>query len=161
VVLGVYASLVAAQTCDDITKLDVPNLTIQAAQRTFAFHNGVAENGPLEQVSIGGQTGSRHEWRAAIEKDTIVRPSPDAVVRFLLINDSHETGSGNRFYLIGLRCSGGKLEQVFLREGLSLTVDRLDAIGVTVGLTVNQGDSTRKHWLYKWDGHRYVLSSTQ
>lgn len=81
----------------------------------------------------------RHEWKAEIEKDTIVRPSSDAVVRFLLINDSHETGSGSRFYLIGLRCSGGELEQVFLRDGLSLTVDRLDTIGVAVGLTVNQG----------------------
>jgi hypothetical protein len=161
VVLGLYASLVSAQTCVDITKIDPPNLTIHAAQRTFAFHNGVAENGPLEQVPVGGQTELRHEWKAQIENDNIVRPASDVVIRFLLINDSHETGSGNRIYLIGLRCSGGKLEQVFLRDGLSLTVERLDATGVTVGLTVNQGDSTRKHWLYAWDGHRYVLSSTQ
>src|ERR1017187_7273976 len=160
-VLVLYASLVVAQTCDDITKLDLPNLTIQAGQRTFAFHHGVAQHGPLEQVSIGGQTESRHEWKAEIERDTIVRPSSDAVVRFLLIHDSHQTGSGWRYYLIGLRCSEGRLEQVFLRDGMSLTVDRLDAAGVDVGLAENPADSTRKQWLYTWDGHRYVLSSTQ
>jgi hypothetical protein len=180
VVLGMFASLASAQqadptartqpalqnltssvTCNDITKLDVHNLTIHAAQRIFVFHNGVAENGPLEQVSIGGQTESRHEWKAEIERDTIVRPSSDAVVRFLLIHDSHQTGSGWRYYLIGLRCSEGRLEQVFLRDGMSLTVDQLDAAGVDVGLTENPGDSTRKQWRYTWDGDRYVLSSTQ
>ena len=160
-VLVLYASLVAAQTCDDITKLDVHNLTIHAAQRTFAFHNGVAESGPLEQVPAGGKMEMRHEWKAEIEKDTVVRPASDVVVRFLLINDSHETGSGWRYYLIGLRCSEGRLEQVFLRDGMSLTVDRLDASGVDVGLTENPADSPRKQWLYTWDGHRYVLSSTQ
>lgn len=148
-------------TCDDITKADLHNLTIHAAQRTFAFHNGIAENGPLEQVLIGGQPELRYEWKAEIQKDTIVRPAADVAVRFLLIDDSHETGSGWRLYLIGLRCFNGRLQQVFLREGLSLTVDRLDASGVSVGLTVNQGDSARKHWLYTWDGHRYVLSSQQ
>ena len=110
---------------------------------------------------MGGQTELRHEWKAEIEKDTIVRPAPDAVVRFLLIDNSHETGSGWHYYLIGFRCSGGKLEQVFLRDGMSLTVDRLDATGVTVELAETLGDSTRKHWLYTWDGHRYVLSSTK
>jgi hypothetical protein len=160
-VLVLYASLVVAQTCDDITKLDLPNLRIHAGQRTFAFHNGVAQHGLLEQVPMGGQMESRHEWRAEIEKDAIVRPASDAVIRFLLIHDSHQTGSGWRYYLIGLRCSEGRLEQVFLRDGMSLTVDRLDAAGVDVGLVENPGDSTRKQWLYTWDGHRYVLSSTQ
>jgi hypothetical protein len=33
-----------ALRCDDVTKLDFRNLVIRTAQRTFAFHNGIAVN---------------------------------------------------------------------------------------------------------------------
>jgi hypothetical protein len=180
VVVGVFASLAAAQderlpspaqlpsqstisraTCNDITKTDFRNFTVHTAQRTFAFHDGVAKNGPLEETPTNGAAERQHEWKAEIQNDTVVRPSADAVVRFLLIHDSHDTGSGWRLYLIGFRCSDGKLEQVFHRDGMSLSVDRLDAIGVTVGLTEGHGNSHRKLWSYTWDGHTYALSSTQ
>lgn len=154
-------SATSGAICDDITKLDLRNLTLQTGDRSFAFHNGVAKSGPLEQIPVGGQVESRRQWKAEIEQDTVVHPASDAVVRFLLINDSHETGSGWRYYLLGLRCTNGKLEKVFHREGLSLSVDRLDDTGVTVGLTDGDGAPTRKRWLYTWDGQRYVLASTQ
>jgi hypothetical protein len=147
--------------CDDITKLDFRNLNFRAAGRILAFHNGVAESGPSEQISVAGQADSRHEWKAEIEQDSVLRPTADVSVRFLLIHDSHQTGSGWRFYLLGFRCSGGKLEEVFHREELSLSVERLDATGVTVGMVAKDGGSNREYWQYNWNGQRYVLASKQ
>ena len=37
-------------SCDDITKLDLRNTTIQSRHRIFAFHHGFAETGPVEPV---------------------------------------------------------------------------------------------------------------
>src|SRR5258708_2135110 len=75
--------------CDDVTKLDVRNLSIRTAQRTFDFHNGIAVNydSPPEQEA---------DWKAEIEDDSVILPAPSVVVRFLLIHDSHATGTGWR-----------------------------------------------------------------
>jgi hypothetical protein len=148
--------------CDDVTKLDVRNLVIRTAQRTFAFHNGIAVNYdslPPEQDSAHSQP----DWKAEIEKDSVIQPAPSVVVRFLLIHDSHETGSGWRYYATGLRCSGGKPLEVFHRDGLSLRVDRLDSTTISIGLNVTPGEPIRKYWSYIWDPNtsKYVLSSTR
>ncbi len=147
--------------CDDVTRLDFGNLTIRTAGRTFAFRNGVAVN--LDLPTEHNDEHSPPDWKAEIEKDAVVRPAPNVVVRFLLIHDSHETGSGWRYYLTGLRCSSGKLQEVFHRDGLSLGVDRLDSTAITVGLNVAPGEAIRKHWSYIWNrrASKYVLSSTQ
>ncbi len=150
-----------AVRCDDVTKLDFRNLIVRTAQRMFAFHNGIAVNydSRLEQDAEHSQP----DWKADIEKDSIIQPAPNVVVRFLLIHDSHETGSGYRYYATGLRCSGGKLQEVFHRDGLSMRVDRLDSTTISIGLNVTSGESIRKHWSYTWDRNsdKYVLSSTQ
>jgi hypothetical protein len=150
-----------AVPCDDVTKLDVRNLVIRTGQRTFAFHNGIALNydDPNEQEI----DYSKPDWEAEIEKDSVVQIAPNVVVRFLFIDDSHVTGSGWRFHLTGFRCSGGKLQEVFHREGLSLKVDRLDSTGVGVSLNVIPDKPIRRHWVYTWDRNRseYVLSSTE
>jgi hypothetical protein len=141
----------AQQRCEDITKLDVRNQTIRTAQRTFVFHEGIALNqdGPLEL------------WKAAIEKDIVVEPAPNVVVRFFVIHDSHETGSGWRYYATGFRCSGGEMHEVFHRDGLSLTVDRIDSTVINVSSMVTPGAASRKHWSYTWDRSAsiYALSS--
>ena len=147
--------------CDDVTKLDFRNLIIRTAQRTFACHNGIAVNydSPPEQDAEHSQT----DWKAEIEKDSIIEPAPNVVVRFLLIHDSHGTGSGWRYYAMGLRCSAGKLQEVFRRDGLSLRVDRLDSTAIRIGFNVTPSEPIRKHWSYSWDRNasKYVLSSTQ
>ena len=147
--------------CDDVTKLDSGNLTIRTAQRTFTFHNGIAVS--YEDPTETDKEHFPPDWKAEIEMDTIIQPAPDVVVRFLLIHDSHETGSGWRYYATGLRCSGGRLQEVFHRDGASLSVDRLDSTTINVGLNVTPGDPIRKYWSYTWDRDtsKYVLSSTQ
>src|SRR5882724_10276393 len=64
--------------CDDVTKLDSRNLTILTAQHTFAFHNGIAVN-----YDDPTETDKDHfppDWKAEIEKDSIIQPAPDVVV---------------------------------------------------------------------------------
>jgi len=127
--------------CEDVAKLDVSNQTIRTAHRTFAFHNGIAVN----------SDGSVERWKATIEKDSVIRPAPDVVVRFLLIHDSHEMGSGWRYYATCLRCANGEIQEVFHRDGLSLRVDNLDSTAIQVSLMATPGDPIRKHWSYVWD----------
>src|SRR5271165_5906830 len=143
--------------CDDVTELDFKNLTVGTSRRTFAFHNGIAAN---YDGSLGQDTEhSRPDWKAEIEKDSVIQPAPDVVVRFLVINDSHQTGSGWRYYVTGLRCSSGKLLEVFHRDGMSLRVDRLDSTAIGISFDVAPGEPTR-HLSYTWDRNssKYVLS---
>lgn len=147
--------------CDDVTKLDFGNLIVRTAQRKFAFHNGIAVN--YDSPPNQDTEHSQPDWKAEIEKDTVLQPAPDVTVRFLLIHDSHETGSGARYYATALRCLGGKLQEVFHRDGLSLRVDRLDSAAISISLHVTPERPIEKYWSYTWDRKtsRYVLSSTQ
>jgi hypothetical protein len=146
--------------CDDVTKLDFRNLTFQVGPRTFAFHEGVAVN----YDGRDGQAGrySQPDWKAEIEKDSVIQPVPDVVVRFLLIHDVHVTGSGWRYYATGYHCSGGKLQEVIHREGMSLRVERLDSVSIDISLDPLPGKARRKLCSYIWDrsSRKYVLSST-
>ena len=58
-------------------------------------------------------------------------------------------------YRIGLRCSAGRIQEVFHREGLSLTVDRVDSTAVAVSQVEKVGDSKKFRWIYAWNGERY------
>ena len=144
--------------CEDVTKIDFKNLTIRVTRnRIFAFHNGIALNwDDLDDVTRDP------DWEAEIRQDTTVHPTPDENVRFLMIQDTHIRGTGWRLYLIGYRCSNGKLQEVFHREGLSLGIDQLDSSEVTVGLNPIDNKPIRKHWQYVWDRDksRYVVRST-
>src|SRR5260370_23518003 len=159
--LDASSNQIPALRCDDVTKLDFRNLVIRTAHNTFAFHNGIAAN--YDSPPELAPEHSQPDWKAEIVKDSILQPEPGVVVRFLLIHNSHETGTGWRYYATGLRCSGGKLEEVFHRDGLSLGVDRLDSTTISIGLNVTPGEPIRKHWSYTWDRStsKYVLSSTQ
>jgi hypothetical protein len=55
-----------------------------------AFHDGVALNYDNPEIS------RTPDWQADIQRDTAVQPIPVIDVRFLLIHDSHLTGSGWR-----------------------------------------------------------------
>lgn len=146
-------------SCEDVTKIDFKNLTIPVRTgRPFAFHNGVALNWDRDSPDVTLDP----DWEAEIKQETVVQPTPDVDVRFLLIQDTHMTGTGWRLYLMGYRCSNGKLQEVFHREGLSLGIDQLDDSGVTVGLNPTSNKPIRKHWGYIWDRDqsRYVVKST-
>jgi hypothetical protein len=153
----------SAIRCGDIRRLDFKNLTIHSGSRTFAFNNGTAANydSPLES-----EQERKPDWRAEIKRDTVVQPDPNVSVRFLVIHDRHETGSGWRYFISGYRCSDGELREVFHRDGLSLTIDRLDSTGINVsslvGVNPTTGQKVRKWWSYIWDRSRskYVIRST-
>jgi hypothetical protein len=142
--------------CTDIKAVDFKNTTIQYGTRTFAFHDGVALNYDMPEVS------RVPDWKAEIIRDQTVEPTAGTYIRFLLIEDNHETGSGSYNYLIGFRCSAGKVSEVFRRKGISLGLDRLDDSGVTVGLNPIYGKLVRKHWAYVWDREtqKYRISSS-
>ncbi len=151
----IHPARVLEAPCDDVATIDFKNLRISLGRRIFAFQNGVALNHDMPDAS------GPPDWKAEIERDTVVQPAPGLSVRFLLIHDSHETGSGWCYYLVGYCCSSGRLQEVFRREGLSLSVDRLDSSRVSVGLNTIPGKPVRNHWSYTWDRakSRYVLSS--
>src|ERR1700690_1235377 len=110
----IFAAAAVAAGCEDVTKLDVKNQTIRTAQRTFAFHEGIALNYDSPRAQNGKHP--QPDWKAAIERDSIIQPAPNVVVRFLLIHDSHETGSGWRYYATGFRCASGAMQEVFHRD---------------------------------------------
>jgi hypothetical protein len=142
--------------CDSVRTIDFNNLTISCGDRTFAFNDGTALN-----YDRPGESGPP-DWKAEFERDTVVEPTPGVSVRFLLIHDSHETGSGWRYHLVAYRCSNGTLQQVFHRDGLSLKIDHLDSSTITVSLNPVPGQTVTTHWSYVWDQQRstYGLVST-
>ena len=147
----------AGQPCD-VARLDVRNTTIRTDQRTFAFHNGMAVNCDAPPEEGAGQ--HQPDWQAEIEQDRLLRPAPNVTLRFLLIHDSHVTGSGWLYYATAFRCSNGKLQEVFQRHGLSLRVERLSANRIDVSMMTTPGKDVRERWSYVWDPEqsRYVLS---
>ena len=149
-----------AVRCGDVTKLDVRNLTIRTAQREFAFHNGIAIDFDGYEDRTAGPP--KPDWEAEIVGDKVIHPAPNVTVRFLVIHDSHETGSGWQIYLTGFLCEDGKLKEVFHRNGMSLDTDRVDSTAIVVSLNVVPGKPIRKHYSYTWDVNtsKYVLSAT-
>jgi hypothetical protein len=145
-----------AVPCHDVRTVDFRNLTITYGERTFAFKNGTALNRDLPGTS------AVPDWRAKIEHDAVVQPAPGVFVRFLLIHDVHESGSGWRYYLVGYRCSNGRLQEVFARDGLSLGIDRLESSELTVRMDTTPGDAVTKCWSYAWDRDKsgYIVSSS-
>lgn len=67
-----------------------------------------------------------------------------------------------RYYATGYRCSAGKLQGVFHGEGMSLRVERLDAVSIDTSLNDIPGESRKKVCSYIWDrnSRKYVLSAT-
>jgi hypothetical protein len=94
--------------CTDIRAVDFKNTAIQYGSRAFASHDGVALNYDMPEVS------SAPDWKAEIIRDQTVEPTAGTYIRFLLIEDDHETGSGTHIWLLGYRCSSGKLKEVLI-----------------------------------------------
>ncbi len=143
-------------SCHDVTRLDFKNLTISRGKRIFAFKDGVAHNYEIPEIEKSGPP----DWNAEIERDTVVHPIPDVTLRFLLIKDSHLTGTGWNFWLVGYSCSNGHLRQVFSRDGLSLEIERLDNSGIVVSKLLKYGSPIKTRWSYIWEKaqSKYVLA---
>jgi len=60
-------------------------------------------------------------------------------------------------HLIGFGCSAGRIQELFQREGLSLTVDRVDSAAVALSQMEKTRDSKKFCWLYAWNGDRYAV----
>ena len=133
--------------CQDVTKLDFKNLTISRANRIFAFNDGIALNYDTPETDRSAPP----DWEAEVKWESVVHPTSGIKIRFLLIHDSHLTGSGWNYWLVGYKCSDGSLEQVFSLDGLSLEVDGLDDSGVVVSKMLTSGSSVRTYWSYFWD----------
>jgi len=147
--------------CHDVTKLDFTNLTISNRihhnTRQLAFKNGVALGYDDPEIEKSGPP----DWKAEIERDTVVQPAPGISVRFLLIYQHHLTGTGWNYWLVGYSCSNGRLRQVFSRDGLSLKIERLDDSGIVVSKLLKYGSPIETHWSYIWEKAQlnYVLAS--
>jgi hypothetical protein len=101
--------------CRDVRALDFNNLTtrvppssIHRRERTFAFHDGIAWI-YYRKVDVFRPA----DWKAEIQRDTVVQPAQGTFIRFLFIDDNHETGSEWHNWLLGYRCLEGKLKKVF------------------------------------------------
>ena len=112
----------AASSCSDIRLLNTKNATLQSGSRVFRFRSGTAVN---YDDPPPGVNDPKPDWIAEIEQDQVVQPEVGVELRFVMIHDSHETGSGWRYYLSGFQCSGGRLREVFHRDGMSLSIDEM------------------------------------
>ncbi len=136
-------------SCQDVTKIDFENVTISAGKLIFAFRDAIALAYEMPEIEKSGPP----DWKAEIQRDTVVHPASGTTVRFLLIYDSHLTGSGWNYWLVGYKCSDGHLQQVFSREGLSFRVERLEDSVVVVSKLQTHGSLIRTPWSYVWDHH--------
>jgi hypothetical protein len=146
--------------CDDITMVDYKNSRIDVGEhggtRILVFHNG-------EALQYGDDEGlpKAIDWRATIEEDINVDAAVNVPVRFLLIHDSHEGGSGWRYYLLGYMCFDGNMRRVFERDAMSLHIDTIGSQGLVISLNLNTHKAVREHFLYVWDSDhsRYTQKS--
>jgi hypothetical protein len=141
--------------CTDIRKIALQNMRLDVGNAVFNFRNGVgSEFDELEPKTL--------EWEATLIEAITVDVAPDIPVRFVLIRNSHVSGSGWRFFLVGYRCLQGKMKQVFKREGLSLAIDKIDSQAVVVKLNTEPGTQSTKYFSYAWNDKtsKYELNSS-
>lgn len=121
ILLLVLTGSIAAQRCSNIASVDPQNSMIRTKQTRgildseFRFRNGVFDE--MEEPS-----GTIVDWHFQIVRDTLVRPEPHSTIRFIGILGDHLRGTGSRAYLIGLRCSGGVVENMFQQAGEGMRV---------------------------------------
>lgn len=152
---------VGKDTCADVRVLDVNNLTFESGKYLFTFHRGKAHSWDSPDQ---GSEQEKPDWQAKIERDKIVSPALGIRIRFLLIDNIHETGTGWHYHLVGFRCaplnstSDQRLLKVFDRQGMSLRVENLDDHSVTISVATVRDKPTREHWLYEWDTTKEAFS---
>jgi len=174
ILVSICATALAAQ-CTDIAKVDFANRTLTgagipqtaapgkstfsspAAEQVFHFHHG---------VSLEYKGGKKPAWRTTIQQDVVVKPERSVTIRFLTLFRNHLTGSGSWTYLVGLACSGGRVQQVFHSSGMFMRVAKISPERVQVSMPVWKPSdpaccpSARKELRYPWDPktHRYTLA---
>jgi hypothetical protein len=149
------SSNAASQRCSDIGSVDFGNSTIQLKQSAevldseFRFQNGVFNKMEEPPGSVS--------WRFEIIRDTIIRPDPNTAIRFVGIFGNHLTGTGSRDYLIGFRCSGGIVKNVFQQAGEGMRVISLSPhslqlrFGVWKEADAHCCPSSEKNVRFTWD----------
>lgn len=137
--------------CMRVEDVDFNNATFESDRTLFSFHHGKARRSDCPDC---GEQSEPWDWKANIEKDVTLNPSPDVTVRFLLVHDEHMTGSGWWYHLVGFRCAPigdqpdrKQLVKVFDRTAMSLRIETLTTDRVTVSITERSGHQ----YPYRWD----------
>jgi hypothetical protein len=176
-ILLAVCTIASAAECIDISKVDFANralvvggvqqavtpgestLSGRAAKQVFRFRHGVS-------LEYEGGNNKKPDWRTTIQHDVVVRPEGSRTVRFLTLFRNHLTGSGSWTYLVGLACSGGRIQQVFQSSGVFMRVAKITPKLVQISMPLWKPSdpaccpSARKELPYTWDErtHRYTLT---
>ena len=169
----------SAAECTDIAKVDFANRTLTVAgiqqmvtpaesplggplaQQAFHFHHGVS-------LEYEGGPGKKPDWQTTIRQDVAVKPEGFHTIRFLTLFRNHLTGSGSWTHLVGLTCSGGRIQQVFQVSERFMQVEEVTPEVVQISRRVWKPSdpaccpSARKKLRYTWDPRtdRYTLAHT-
>jgi hypothetical protein len=142
------------RTCTDIRNIDFNNLKFESAGTVFSFHNGKAHSRDCPDCATDSD---KPDWEANIEQDKVITPSPNVSIQFLLVDNSHLTGTGSWIHVVGFRCVtadspvGSRLLKVFDRKGMSLQLERIDNQSVTLTMFTVPGKPIVEHFAYRWD----------
>jgi len=164
VVIEVWSSRAAANEqvrCDDVTSIDVKNMSIE-----FPARGKVQMNDGTGFSSDAGVDGESRDWKITLIQDVILRPTTSVILRLVRFNADHITGSGAWDHVFIYKCRNGNFVRLFEESHLYGTkIQRLadDEITFVSGEWV-KGDPTccpskEKQSTYKWDtkSMRYIL----
>jgi hypothetical protein len=118
VLLLAVTNTVAAQHCSDIATVQFRNSVVTSVHdvdEPLKFKNGIFDGTPYSP-------SSGVEWRYEIVRDTLVRPDAQTTIRFIEMFKNHLNGTGSWKYLVGFRCSGGMVTNVFQQAGAGMQV---------------------------------------
>ena len=174
ILVAVYTTALGAG-CMDITKVDFANRALRvagiaqaappgespfggpAAEQIFHFHHG---------VSLEYERDKKPDRQTTIQQDVAVKPERSLTLRFMILFRNYLTGSGSWTYLVGLACSGGRVQQAFQSSGIFMRVAKISPEWVHVSMAVCKPSdlaccpSARKELRYHWDlkTRRYTLA---
>ena len=122
----------ALQGCSDVSKIDFRNSTIplqDGGSFTLVDGKGCASDG------LPGKC----DWEQTLELDRVLNPEPGTILRLIVVNSNHKTGSGAWDYVLVFACRAGQLQKVLHNRYLYGAA--LDPIGDKT-LKIKSG-----HWL--------------
>ena len=99
-------SITAVTTCDSIDKVDFMNSELNFESSSMRFRDGRA-------CTSDGADPAACDWEHTVTLDKVLAPEPGLAVRLIIINSSHQTGSGMWGHVLLFECKGGKVTSPF------------------------------------------------
>jgi len=123
------------ESCLDIERLNFNNRLIVFPEsphtsHIFRFHSGVFDTGDIVDSRFVVDVHSM------IERDVVLHPASNTTVRFIQIFETHVGGSGSCKYLLGYRCTSGKVRMIFHEFGEGMEVLKLSVSEIRLSLGV-------------------------